>query len=398
MINRIKKLETIKEKIINNQYSNHLEIAMDIENLIEFFWFKDRPLRNDDLFDVDLNELSTFHNHLICEVKKIHLSEIDTQNENILKENTNAKFCVENAIDSKSGYKIYCFNKKRDYIFIGDLHSDDYSLKRILKDVDFFENIMNEEKQILIFNGDYVDRGNSHLKILERLLIIKYLFPKRIFLLRGNHDGGKINEDGSIELPYRVLTEDEDDSYFPLYVRSLSLKNETMNPDLLKNYLDLFETLSYIALVNLEKDTIMSVHGGIPRPNVENIDFYGYINSIKDLTDETLIDNLDRTMCQNIMWSDPYKGDEYRENVGRYHYKVEHLLNFMEKFKVDFLVRGHEPVEDGYRYDLDDNVITIFSSGIWDNNKEKTLNTDTAYTEVNPRVLKIKFTGERELI
>lgn len=395
MNSRLNQIETIKENLNLNKYDKYIDLKNDIETVIDEFWSSDKYIMNDDLFDMDLEEISKFHAGLIAKVSDIHECERESKNEKLIENNVDMKFISKSSVDSKSAHKIYTFNKKRDYIFVGDLHSDDHSLKRVLKDARFFEGIVSKEKKVLIFNGDYVDRGKTHLKIMERILVMKYLFPNHIFLLRGNHDGGKILEDGTIKLPYGIPNEDDNNMYFPKYLEYLILKNKSLPKFFLKNYLDFFDTLSYIAIVNIENETIMAVHGGIPRPDNESEMHYHYINSLKDLTDESIVDEQGRTMCQNIMWSDPYREGEYREKLGRYHYKQEHIDSFMEKFKVDFVIRGHEEAENGYWYALEDKVVTIFASGSLNDLDEKTDNEESWYTKINPKILKIRFEGER---
>lgn len=399
MINRIERLNVLKSKVDLNDYTSSLELRDDIDSLLDEFWNNGKYLLNSDLFELDLRELCKFHISIINKVTEIHTLENSFKNEELIRSNIDMNYISKKSIDSKSASKIYCFNKEREYIFIGDLHSDDKSLKRILNDVSFFEKFILDKNQVLIFNGDYVDRGKTHLKILERLLIIKYLFPNNIMLLRGNHDGGKLLEDGGIKLPYSLPKVDDPNSYFPLYLEALIIKNKSVDGNILESYLAFFETLAYIAIVNIKNETIMAVHGGLPRPDNKTTNYYHYINSLKDLTDETIIDDLNRSMCQNIIWSDPYNGeDEYRENFARYHYKLEHMLNFKERFNMDFLIRGHQEAEKGYNYTLNDNVVTIFSSGSLDAYKNKTLSDESAYPHISPKVLMIDFNGGRKFI
>lgn len=395
---RLGKLEVIKENIKFDRYSNSQELNSDIDAIIDDFWNKDKYLMNDDLFDIDLEELSNLHTDLISKLSEIDKLQVSSYNEELIENNIDMKFVSQNGEDSRSGNKIYIFNKNRDYIFVGDLHSDDSSLKRAIEESDFFESIILKKNRVFIFNGDYVDRGRTHLKIMERILIMKYLFPNHIFLLRGNHDGGKILEDHSIKLPYGIPKEDDVNMYFPKYLENLTLNNKSCQKKLLKIYLDFFDSLAYIAIVSIESETIMAVHGGLPRPDSESEEYYNYINSLKDLTDEKIVDQVKRTMCQNIMWSDPYREGKYRENSGRFHYKQEHIDSFFNRFNVDLLIRGHEEAKNGYWYALKDKVITVFSSGALFSNDRQISNTESWYLEISPKILKIGFAGDREFL
>lgn len=397
--NRIELLERVKGSLINNEYNSGDDLQNDIDNIIDLFWAKDRLLINENLYEIDLSEFNKFHEYLIEKVIDIHKNENCSKNAEILKHSTRFNTSLEKISDAKSAHKIYMFNKSYDYVYVGDLHSDDYSLRRALQFAKFYGKVISDKNTRLIFTGDYVDRGNVHLKIMERILILKYLFPEYIFLLRGNHDGGIVNEDGSLTVPYGIPKKDSLEMYFPHYLQTLSRRNKSFNSSLLEMYLDLFNSLSYMAAIKNKNQTVLAVHGGIPRPKYKSSIYYKHLNVIADLTDESNTDHIGRNICQNIMWSDPYRGEgEIRELTGRYHFTQEHYNEFREKYGFDLLVRGHESALDGFRYHFDDSLITIFSTGAKcvTNNKlgsNDTLNTESAYMDVTPKVLSISYDG-----
>ena len=72
-------------------------------------------------------------------------------------------------------------------VVVGDLHGDFTSLKKIMNEINYDE-YLRTESNMLIFLGDYVDRGKYSLEVLLFLCGIKSLFPNNMFMLRGNHE------------------------------------------------------------------------------------------------------------------------------------------------------------------------------------------------------------------
>ncbi|EME29670.1 serine/threonine protein phosphatase [Galdieria sulphuraria] len=71
---------------------------------------------------------------------------------------------------------------------IGDIHGHLYDLGSILKLCG-----MPSERNFLLFNGDYVDRGSWGVEVLLILCILKLWKPKQVALLRGNHESSYCN-------------------------------------------------------------------------------------------------------------------------------------------------------------------------------------------------------------
>lgn len=126
----------------------------------------------------------------------IHEQEEDLYNAEIYKNNLSFRCIKSQLIDGSRAFNIYSFNDETyEYYFVGDIHSDVTSLRAVLNSCNFF-NAMTKFKNIrLIFLGDYVDRGKSHLETIELVLLLKYLFPQNCYLLKGNHDGGYIDDE-----------------------------------------------------------------------------------------------------------------------------------------------------------------------------------------------------------
>jgi hypothetical protein len=50
------------------------------------------------------------------------------------------------------------------------------------------------EDHAIVFNGDFVDRGSWSVEVALTLFAYKWLYPKRIFLNRGNHETSDMNK------------------------------------------------------------------------------------------------------------------------------------------------------------------------------------------------------------
>lgn len=74
-------------------------------------------------------------------------------------------------------------------IIVGDIHGN---IKSLLFCINKFLSSENKDKSI-IFLGDYVDRGKNSLECITLLFKLKTMFPKNVFLLRGNHEFQEIN-------------------------------------------------------------------------------------------------------------------------------------------------------------------------------------------------------------
>jgi len=218
--------------------------------------------------------------------------------------------------------------------------------------------------------GDYVDRGKAHLKTMAYLLIMKALFPDRITLLRGNHDGGILTESGITSLPYRIPETDDQLDYFPKYLEALAASNPTFSDKMLPAYLGLFDALPYIAFIKTGDKVVQCVHGGLPKPIIKpgtvtpSSEIYAHLKCLSDLTGYPELDNAGSTIRQNIMWSDPQRDEDDLMLEGkRFKYSAEHFNIYSNYFHIDTLYRGHEVVEDGIRPHFDGRVFTIFSTG-----------------------------------
>ncbi|MGC9094638.1 MAG: metallophosphoesterase family protein [Candidatus Bathyarchaeia archaeon] len=218
-------------------------------------------------------------------------------------------------------------------LIVGDLHGDIESCFNILKKSDFLNKMRQKSDAILIFLGDYGDRGEYSKEVYYAILKLKLLFPNQVILMRGNHEG-----------PEDLLASPHD---LPL---EFQMKFGEKWEEAYTKIRELFRCL-YLA-VYVEERCLM-IHGGLPTQAKTILDLaYAHRNHPK------------QTFLEEMLWSDPNDivseacasprgaGKLFGKKVTR---------EILERFNVKFLIRGHEPCHEGFKVDHDGMVLTLFS-------------------------------------
>lgn len=218
-------------------------------------------------------------------------------------------------------------------LVIGDLHGDLESLRLILEGSGFVEKMATQEDAVMVFLGDYGDRGAYSAEVYYTVLRLKLAFPEQVLLLRGNHEG-----------PADLLASPHD---LPMQFQLRFRENWRAV------YSKVRELFGYLYNAALVEDHYLMVHGGLPAG----------INSIQDLA---LAHKLysEQQFLEDLLWSDPVdevKGVLYSpRGAGKLFGKdvTEEVLN---KLGVRVLIRGHEPCPEGFKLNHDGKVLTLFS-------------------------------------
>lgn len=208
-------------------------------------------------------------------------------------------------------------------LIVGDTHGDVESSKNAIK-------IADENGAAVVFLGDYVDRGPYQIENITFLFEIKITEPRRIFLLRGNHES---------------LTMNTHYGFLDLMSRRHGLKTY-------RAFLEAFTQMPYALLWR----EVFCVHGGIAR-DLESVEQVEKIRRGED-------DPEDEIGFQ-LLWNDP------RENVrgfveswrggGALFFGEDVFQRFMERNGLRLLIRSHEPMPSGYRYIFAGKLLTVFS-------------------------------------
>lgn len=399
----------------------HKMYEVDSENYVRSLWAFYREHTPKALMKADLKCFSKRIESLVRCVSDIHQSEENREIQTLLESNIDVRSVFEalkgdhdtmRIFDSECLVRakgIYCLESSEiPVFFVGDIHSDPKSLRRILKRMDFFHRIRENQRFKVVFLGDYIDRGRCHLELIESLLTLKALYRNHIILLRGNHDGGILLENGEIELAYKLDPGSKADDYFPLYLKHLSAVNPTFNVSILSDFLDFFRTLGHCALIQNREKRVMAVHGGLPRPMLSSMvsgaDWYAHLNTLMDFVDEHELDHLGNGKRHNMMWSDPAptmidgSAPDLREDKRRFRFSCEQFMAFKERTGIMEIVRGHQAVIEGHRIQCG-GVHTLFSSGSLEESDEESGDlTATAYGGVTPKILQLDGKGQWHVI
>jgi protein phosphatase len=218
-----------------------------------------------------------------------------------------------------------------NYIFIGDLHGDYYTLIHLLDKL-----WSNMEKYTLIFLGDYIDRGYMQIETLVFLLNLKRNYGDRIVLLRGNHEPPQWLTPYPHDYPYNLQERFSDEAQ-ELYFLNL----------------ELFENLP---LALLKENHFIALHGG---PPLKVLRARNWEESFTAINDEEK-----RRMIEEILWSDPAEISEeytYSPRGAGVLYGPIVSQRALQLVKGKFIIRGHEAV-NGIRLSHDKRVITVFTS------------------------------------
>jgi len=231
-------------------------------------------------------------------------------------------------------------------IVIGDVHGDLDTLNKIFEVINI-ESFLKEKDNVIIFLGDYADRGKYGPEVLEIVFELKLKYKDQIILLRGNHEISEYWDVFPFDLGYQLKER---------------FRNKT--GEVFTGLMELYERLPFAAYI---EGFVFLVHGGIP---IE----------LKSL-DEIARGDID-TLIQ-LVWNDPFEGYGYRyspRGMG-YLFGIDITNSFLDKNNLKLIIRGHEPCE-GFKFNHNNKVITVFSSKVYRNEKAGILLIDLINKEI----------------
>ncbi len=237
---------------------------------------------------------------------------------------------LENAIDIlKDRYDPIVEIESSKIWIIGDLHGDLMTFRKI-------RNIIEKEyskDDIIIFLGDYGDRGYYQVELYYELLSYFLKNSENIILIRGNHEFIEGLEVYPHDLPFHILRKFGYDKGKIVY----------------QKIRELWEYLPFCCLVPNE---FICMHGG---PIVDSICIESYKNP-------------NYHQKEQILWNDPYEGLGYAPNPrgAGYLWGRDITENNLNTLNIKYIIRGHEKC-DGIKYNHNRRVITVFSTKVYGN-------------------------------
>ncbi len=213
---------------------------------------------------------------------------------------------------------------------VGDVHGQYFDLLNILSQ-------WQPGKQALLFLGDYVDRGAFSCEVILHLLSLKLRYPKKVFILRGNHECSTVCSHFGFK--------EECKSKYGLAV--------------FYKFLSCFQAMPICGVVHSKLGRIFCCHGGIS-PHAHTLDDLKAINRFAE-------PDMEGALC-DILWADPINEDdayklndeEYKEflqmdfvtNQVRgcsYMFGYRAAARFLRDNHFVYMLRAHEVQEDGFR-------------------------------------------------
>jgi len=181
-------------------------------------------------------------------------------------------------------------------IFVGDTHGDLDATTKVT------EKYLTKNN-VIVFLGDYVDRGDHSLENMLHLLRLKVQHPRNLILLMGNHEGFLVKE------------------FYPanFWLELSQEKREMFNGTLLR-----------LPFAVQSVNGILGLHGALP-----DVDRLEEINTV-DPGDET---------WNQIVWGDfqDMEGEALGEYVGRPQFGRDYFDRLMSRFDKSVLIRAHQP-------------------------------------------------------
>jgi len=209
---------------------------------------------------------------------------------------------------------------------VGDIHGQFYDLLELF-DVGGQVPTVN-----YVFMGDFVDRGYYSVETFLLLLALKVRYPKRVTLIRGNHESRQITQ------------------VYGFYDECLKKYGTT---NVWKACVDVFDCLCLSAVVD---NSVLCVHGGLS-PSLDTLDQIQDLQRFQEPPHEG-------PMC-DLMWSDPdddIQGWGISARGAGYVFGPDIADQFLYANQLELIARSHQLAMEGYKYFFGQLLVTVWSA------------------------------------
>lgn len=208
----------------------------------------------------------------------------------------------------------------------GDIHGQYYDLLNIFK-----LNGLPSEENPYLFNGDFVDRGSFSLECILTLFAFKVLYPEHFFLTRGNHESHSMNQ---------------------IYGFAEEVKCKYSN-QMYELFAEVFNQLPLCYCLNKR---VLVMHGGLFSEDDVTLDAIRKVDRFRQPPNDGI-------MCE-LLWSDPMEAHgraPSQRGVG-VRFGPDVTRAFCERNRLDYVIRSHEAMQNGFEKMHENRCITVFSA------------------------------------
>ena len=236
-------------------------------------------------------------------------------------------------------------------VIVGDLHGQIQDLYRILTRFDL------PPRQKYLFLGDLVDRGDYSIEVVSLIFVLKVLYPKNVYIIRGNHEFRNVSFTGGFYS---------------------EIMKKYKNNQIYEAFINSFNYLPFAAKVG----SYFCVHGGIS-PEIISI------SQIENL--KRPIFTYQDPILTGILWSDPTLENLYFGPSPRGHGSLfgnTALIDFLTNNNLTCLIRAHECV-NGVKVLFNNLLYTVFSASNYPGGGENP--SGTLFINENFKITPIEF-------
>lgn len=336
------------EKAIASEDKESLINVMDYDSvLVEKSWqgpeLKINPQRDSDKQLTDIEILGLDINYLKYMIKlfkdggklpKKHVFAIVGKVCTLLKkEKTMTELSLPHSKISNTKYNddtIVLENGKKLTV-VGDTHGQFYDVLNLFHKFGYVS-----DDHIYLFNGDFVDRGSWSCEVALYLYVLKILYPRSVFLNRGNHETNDMN------IAYGFADECE----------------HKYSKKIFQAFAESFGALPYATLIN---NSYLVMHGGLFSDDSTTLE---HIKNFNRFPSSGSTQPPRQGVAMELLWTDPQP--ENGRSPSKRGIGMQFGPDITERFcltnKIRKVLRSHEVRMGGVEEEHNGRLITVFSA------------------------------------